>query len=123
MKHNNTVIEHKYTITLGELAKSYRSGWSRFLCATVMDMFYELDTSAVPEDYMVNVIQVFQEEFPEYVSPTMIDPYSSIIDGYIIDPEVRSLCGRELRNHLLTELVNTYGVDHLLTFTIVIGLD
>ena len=123
MKHNNAVIEHKYTITLGELAKSYRSDRRRFLCATVMDMFYELDTSAVPEDYMVNVIQVFQEEFPEYVSSEMIDPYSSIIDGYIIDPKVRDLCGRELRNHLLTEFVNTYGVDHLLTFTIVIGLD
>lgn len=113
-------MEYQYTITLGELERAYRASNRKFLCEVVVWMFCEADIDDILEDHIVDVIKVLQQEFPEYVSSSLIEPYESIVDGYIIDPDVRSLHGRKLRTKMLEDLVNSHGGEHLLTFTITI---
>ena len=111
-------MSYIHTTTLGELKQSYRTGSYLFLCETVMDMFWKRGKDCKPENYIVDVIEVFQREFPRHVSSRPIEPYERILDGYIIDPNVRDLPCSRLRRRLLADLVDVYGGDYLLTFTI-----
>lgn len=118
-------MEHSYTITLGELERAYRSRNRTFLCNVVFGMFCEGVIDYIPEDYTIDVIKVFQREFPDYVSSSLIESdwcsFDEItINGFIINPDIRRLKSRELRTRILTDLVGKYSGDHLLTFTITI---
>lgn len=118
-------MEHQYTITLGELERAFRSSNSTFLCNVVFGMFCEGVIDYIPEAYTIDVIKVFQREFPDYVSSSLIESdwcsFDEItINGFIINPDIRRLKSRELRTRILTDLVGKYSGDHLLTFTITI---
>lgn len=106
-------MEHQYTITLGELQQRYIDAKHLFLCELIAELAGFSD-----DDYEADVIAVFNKHFPRYIAATPIDPYASIIDAYIIDPNVRCLSPRNARMRMFEALVSMYGSDHVLTFTI-----
>lgn len=106
-------MEQKYTISLGELQQRYIDGKHLFLCELITEL------AGFPDgDYEADVIEVFIKHFPRYIAAKPIDPYQSIIDAYIINPNVRCLTPLNARMRMFEDLVSMYGSDHVLTFTI-----
>lgn len=106
-------MEHQYTITLGELQQRYIDAKHLFLCELITELAGFSDG-----DYEADVIEVFIKNFPRYIAAKPIDPYQSIIDSYIINPNVRCLSPRNARMRMFEALVSMYGSGHVLTFTI-----
>ena len=116
-----------FKTTIGELFDFYvEHEEETFMCGTVLHMF-DPTLSRVDSRgnilFEINVIEVFQEHFPIYVTgscfgggETFGETFEWYIDPIYYDPDIDV---RDVRISLMTDIIGTYGRDVELEFEIV----